>query len=147
MTRAALALVAALSLLGACGADDDDDVASDDSTTIETTPQSEAFDLGVQSDLRNALTAAKTIAVDAGGRFVDASGEPLDEEDLLAVEPELDVDQVITASEGADIVLVKVSESGTAFCIAATSDGTVTYGSSEDPSNVDSIADCVDGSW
>jgi len=147
VTRAVgLALVAALLVLGACG-DDDDDAVSDDSTTMETTPQSQAFDLGVQSDLRNALTAAKTIATDAAGRFVDAEGNPLDEEDLVAVDPELDVDQVVTASEGANIVLVKVSESGTAFCIAATSDGAVTYGSDEDPSNVDSIADCVDESW
>jgi hypothetical protein len=114
---------------------------------METSVESHAFDLGVQSDLRNAMTAAKTIAVDAAGRFVDASGEPLDKEDLLAVEPELDVDLVATASEGANIVLVKSSESGTTFCIAATSDGAVTYGSSDDPSNVDSIADCVDGSW
>ena len=146
MTRlVGAALLAALALLGACGGDDDDDEAA--ATTSETTPDDHAFDLGVQSELRNAMTAAKTIAVDAGGRFVDASGAPLDEEDLVAVDPELDVDQVVTASEGADIVLVKVSESGTAFCIAATSDGTVTYGADDDPSNVDSIADCVDESW
>ena len=44
-------------------------------------------------------------------------------------------------------MLVKTSESGTSFCIASTSDGTVMYGSDEDPSNVDSIADCDDGSW
>ena len=141
-----LVLVAALALVGACG-DDDDDAVADEATTMETTPESHAFDLGVQSDLRNALTAAKTIATDAAGRFVDPEGNPLDEEDLVAVEPELDVDQVVAASEGADIVIVKISESGTAFCIAATSDGVVTYGSDDDPSNVDSIADCVDESW
>ena len=146
MSRAAaLALVAALALLGACGGDDD--AASDDSTTMETTPESHAFDLGVQSELRNGLTAAKTIAVDAAGRFVDADGNPLDADDLAALDPDASFDSVVTGSEGSDIVLVKVSQSGTAFCIAATSDGKVTYGSSDDPSNVDSIADCVDGSW
>ena len=146
MTRlVGAALLAALVVLGACGADDDDDEAA--ATTSETTPEDHAFDLGVQSDLRNGLTAAKTIAVDAGGRFVDAAGVPLDEEDLAAVEPDVRFDSVVVEPEGASIVLVKVSESGTAFCIAATSDGTVTYGADDDPSNVDSIADCVDESW
>ncbi|HEX4906511.1 MAG TPA: hypothetical protein VFU93_13725 [Acidimicrobiales bacterium] len=141
---AGAALLAALVVLGACGGDDDDDVGE---TTMETTPEDDAFDLGVQSELRNGLTAAKTIATDAGGRFVDAEGIPLDADDLAAVEPDVRFDRVVVEPEGASIVLVKVSESGTAFCIAATSDGAVTYGADEDPSNVDSIADCVDGSW
>ena len=144
MTRV-FAVVAAIALLGGCGGDDDD--AASEDTTMETTVGAHSFDLAVQSDLRNALTAAKTIAVDAGGRFVDAEGEPLDADDLAAVDPEIALDQVVTASEGANIVLVKTSESGTTFCIASTSDGAVTYGSDADPSNVDSIADCVDGSW
>ena len=50
-------------------------------------------------------------------------------------------------SRAAALALVEVSKSGTAFCLGATSDGAVTYGADDDPSNVDSIADCVDESW
>ena len=141
-------LVAALTLSFACGADDDDDGSTGTtSTTSAADPAEHAADLGTQSDLRNGLTAAKTIAVDAGGRFVDADGNPIDADDLAAVETSTSFDLVVVDPNGANIVLVKTSESGTAFCIAATSEGVVTYGSSDDPSNVDSIADCVDGSW
>lgn len=149
MTRlVGAALVAALFALGACGGDDDDLGESLEETAGTAAEDlAHAKDLGVQSELRNGLTAAKTTATDAGGRFVDAEGNPLDAEDLAAVEPDVRFDSVVVEPEGASIVLVKVSETGTAFCIAATSDGRVTYGADEDPSNVDSIADCTDGSW
>jgi hypothetical protein len=148
ITRGVLLAALLLMSVSACGDDDDDDGASTTVADSATAPADAAADLGVQSELRNGLTAAKTIATDVGGlAFVDSNGEPLDAEDLAAVEPSTSFDLVVVEPEGASIVLVKTSASGTSFCIAATSDGVVTYGSSDDPSNVDSIADCVDGSW
>jgi hypothetical protein len=142
-----LVVVAALGLLGACGDDDDAESASLMTQAGGVGASDHAADVAAQSELRNGLTAAKTIAIEAAGRFLDSDGNPLDAEDLAAVESSARFDSVVVGEDGADIVLVKVSQSGTAFCIAATAGGAVTYGSVEDPSNVDSIADCVDGSW
>ena len=73
-----------------------------------------------QADLRNALTAAKTIYVDTQSYSQSAS-------DLLAVEPSLNfvalasadlTSEVGVLGTASDIVFVRVSETGDVYCIA-----------------------------
>ncbi|MCU1483481.1 MAG: prepilin-type N-terminal cleavage/methylation protein [Actinomycetia bacterium] len=101
--------------------------------------QNRARDRAAQSDLRNALTAAKTLATDNAGYFLDNSATPvaIDSADLIAAEGSLSFDVIANAStskigilvpsDGSSIVLEKVSASGTAFSVAANKDGAVTY--------------------
>src|SRR5687768_2837658 len=121
--------------------------------------QDRARDRGTQSDLRNALTAAKTLATDNAGAFMNPDGSAvIDAADMAAAEPSLaaqfddatvDKDDllVVTAALGADITLAKQSASDTYFCISATDDGVVTYGSGAAAADVDAAADCQDTSW
>ncbi len=99
--------------------------------------QDRARDRGAQSNLRNAITAAKTIATDSAGLFVrTGSTTILDETDLSAAEGSLvfvngtsavgEID-VVTSTGGADILLTTKSASGKFFGIKATSAGLVTY--------------------
>jgi type IV pilus assembly protein PilA len=98
--------------------------------------QDRARDRGAQSDLRNALTAAKTLATDSAGLF-QVAGSNIDESDMNGVEPSLDfvtmasadTDSVgvVTEGTGDSITLVKESASGTFFGISSTKDGEVTY--------------------
>lgn len=112
-----------------------------------------AQDKGAQSDLRNALTAAKVLYTDASD-YQDATAA-----ELVAVEPSLsfvagaasgsaDVVGVTTTAD--TVLLTKVSASGTAFCIydnvANPSAGT-TYGSGAAIGDVDAAGDCGDASW
>ena len=96
--------------------------------------QDRARDRGAQSDLRNGITAAKTLATDEAGLFM-VGATPISATDLDATEPSLtfgatadtDTISVTTDANGADILLVTESESGTFYGIAATSQGAVTY--------------------
>ena len=121
--------------------------------------QDRARDRGAQSDLRNAVTAAKTLATDEAGLFMftDNAGVtgPITDADMLATEPSLvfgalaaaDTDTIGVATEaaGANILLVTQSESDTFFGIAATSQGAVTYCSgAAAPANA---AACTDAEW
>jgi type IV pilus assembly protein PilA len=120
--------------------------------------QNRARDRGAQSDLRNALTAAKTLATDSAGLF-QVSGVDITSSDMNGVEPSISFVAmasadtanvgVATGTGGADITLTKESASGTIFCISATSDGVVTYGrdTTGTLANVDEAADCQDASW
>src|SRR3982750_1020109 len=55
--------------------------------------QDRARDRGAQSNLRNAITAAKTPATDQAGLFVEADGStPLNADDLHTAEPSLTFD-------------------------------------------------------
>jgi type IV pilus assembly protein PilA len=101
--------------------------------------QDRARDRGAQSDLRNAITAAKTLATDNAGLFLDTSATPvaIDAADMLAAEPSLtfvamasaSATQIGVATEatGLNIVLLKKSASNTWFGITATSQGVVRY--------------------
>jgi type IV pilus assembly protein PilA len=121
--------------------------------------QNRARDRGAQSDLRNALTAAKTVATDHSGLFLDDTDTPLDETDLPDAEPAIDFDTManaaadtskvglISGAGGISITLMKVSASGTAFCISATSDGIVTYDRNDDPDLVNEATECQDDGW
>ncbi len=99
--------------------------------------QDRARDRGAQSNLRNAMTAAKTIATDSAGLFVRAGGTTiLDESDLSAAEGSLafvngttavgEID-VTTGAGGVDIYLLTKSASNKFFGIKATSSGLVSY--------------------
>ena len=104
--------------------------------------QNRARDRGAQSDLRNGLTAAKTLATDSAGLF-QVSGNNINSSDMNATEPSLKFvamasadathvgvvteDQASPAQAGAYITLVKKSASGTFFGISADKDGRVTY--------------------
>jgi type IV pilus assembly protein PilA len=96
--------------------------------------QDRARDRGAQSDLRNAITAAKTIAVDSAGLF-QLDGTDIVPADLNAAEPSLefaaagttDLIGVNVQLGGGAITLETESESGDVFGISATSDGQVSY--------------------
>ncbi len=119
--------------------------------------QDRARDRGAQSNLRNALTAAKTMATDQAGLFIDSGGAALDETDLATAEPSLSFSNgamttagpidVVTEAAGANIVLYNRSASNTFFCIAATSTGAVTYGKGTAATSVDTLAECAATKW
>ena len=118
--------------------------------------QNRARDRGAQSDLRNAMTAAKTLATDSAGIF-QVNGTDIAATDMATAEPSLTYDVVanadtstvgvITGTGGTDITLVKKSASGTYFCISATSSGVVKYGKNAALTSVDTAAECADPSW
>jgi type IV pilus assembly protein PilA len=114
--------------------------------------QNRARDRGAQSDLRNALTAAKTIATDSAGLF-EVAGTEIAASDMETAEPSLTYDVianadtdtvgVLTGANGVSITLAKESASGTFYCISATDDGVVTYGTGAAVTNVDTAAECA----
>lgn len=121
--------------------------------------QDRARDRGAQSDLRNSLTAAKTLATDNAGAFLNPTGAAvIAKADMDLAEPSLasqysdtvaDTDNIliVTAALGADITFVKQSASDTYYCISATDDGVVTYDSGTDPTALDSNAECNATEW
>jgi type IV pilus assembly protein PilA len=118
--------------------------------------QDRARDRGAQSDLRNGLTAAKTLATDAEGMFLDSGGAVINAADLSGVEGAVDFsdaaadvdDSVVveTAAGGASILLYHQSASGEHFGIQSTSDGDVTYCKGV-LANVDGTNPCADTKW
>ena len=113
--------------------------------------QDRARDRGAQSDLRNALTASKTLATDNAGKFFGPDGTtPINATHMEEAEPSLEyaamagvttsIVGVSTAADGSQITLVKESASGTFFGISSNSSGEVTYCKS----TVD-VAACDDG--
>ena len=118
--------------------------------------QNRARDRGAQSDLRNALTASKTLATDSAGLF-QVGGVNIVAADMATAEPSLTYDVVANASTsvvgvntegtGASITLVKKSASGTFFCISATSNGVVTYNKNATLANIDTNAECNGAPW
>jgi type IV pilus assembly protein PilA len=115
--------------------------------------QDRARDRGAQSDLRNSITAAKTLATDNAGAFLNNDVPPtvIMADDMAAAEPALaaaytdvaagvtaDDIYVLTAALGADITLMTRSASDTYFGITATDDGVVEYCSD------DVLATCQD---
>ncbi|MDP9072410.1 MAG: prepilin-type N-terminal cleavage/methylation domain-containing protein [Actinomycetota bacterium] len=98
--------------------------------------QNRARDRSAQSTLRNALSAAKTIATDNEGFFVTAPGTPIDAVAMEAAEPSLTyaaaggkgvVGVKATALTGAVITLTTQSASGKFYGIESDSNGNVTY--------------------
>jgi type IV pilus assembly protein PilA len=114
--------------------------------------QNRARDRGTQSDLRNALTAAKTLSTDSAGVF-QVGGADISATDMEAAEPSLTYGAVAAASTtvvgvlveggGASIVLEKQSASGTWFGISADSSGNVEYCRGAAPGDCDAAADAA----
>jgi type IV pilus assembly protein PilA len=119
--------------------------------------QDRARDRAAQSNLRNGITAAKTIATDSDGFFKDndATAAAIDASDLRAVEGSLTwVDGAAgtstgtvyvaeVAADGSNITLLSKSGSGTFFCMKATSGGAVKYGKGTTAGAVDTAAECT----
>jgi type IV pilus assembly protein PilA len=100
--------------------------------------QNRARDRAAQSDLRNAITAAKTIATDHGGAFLNAAGTEILAADMPDGEPSITFDDatttaaprvmfLATGTDGAYITFVQASASNTYFGVSVTKDGAVTY--------------------
>jgi type IV pilus assembly protein PilA len=121
--------------------------------------QDRARDRGAQSDLRNGLTAAKTLATDAEGMFLDSGGAVINAADLSGVEGAVDfsdaaadvndaivVETTAAPVAGSSILLYHRSASDKYFGIQSTSDGDVTYckGALAD---VDGTNPCDDAKW
>jgi type IV pilus assembly protein PilA len=113
--------------------------------------QNRARDRGAQSDLRNALTAAKTIATDSAGVF-QVSGVNITDVDMETAEPALTYDDTIAnasktvvgvdvAALGVSITLEKQSASNTWFGVSADSNGNVKYCRGAAKTDCDAAAD------
>jgi type IV pilus assembly protein PilA len=97
--------------------------------------QDRARDRGAQSELRNALTAAKTIATDDAGLFTNvtagATGTLATAEGSLTyagnLVPATKVISVAVQSTNTELILQTKSASGTSFAICANSSGQVKY--------------------
>ena len=106
--------------------------------------QDRARDRGAQSDLRNALTAAKTVATDHSGYFLKDDTTNLDAATMNATEPSLTFVVIGSASQsdigvvvadtagppvvkGTSVTFEKQSASGTWFGIGSDSQGKVRY--------------------
>ena len=114
-----------------------------------------AQDRAAQSDLRNALTAAKVFYVD--NEDYDAVDDGTTD-DLETIEPSLSLDSTIgnaTADivgytgAGQTIIMAQQSASGTWFCISddAAAGGGTTYASGAAATDVDTVAECAGASW
>ena len=113
--------------------------------------QDRARDRAAQSDLRNALTTAKTIATDHQGYFLNVAKTKLTAADMPEGEPALHFDDTTTSSsnprtvfindadDGSVITFVQRSASGTYFGVSVPYDGKVTY------CRGTALTDCDDG--
>jgi type IV pilus assembly protein PilA len=117
--------------------------------------QDRARDRSAQSDLRNALTAAKTVAVDSAGLF-QVAGVDMTAANLASAEPALTFSAgtasasataigVAVAAGGTNVLLVKQSASSKYFGVMATSGGAVTYCSST--TNNITTGNCTGSKW
>jgi type IV pilus assembly protein PilA len=107
-----------------------------------------AQDRAAQSNLRNALVAAKTFYTD-GETYAAAAA------DLEAIEPNLDFDAMANASTdvigftgtSSNIVMALQSESGTWYCVAEDETSGTSFDTGAAAGDVDAIGDCVGSSW
>lgn len=142
---------------GTDGAAQPDGQAGDSTGSPGATPG--PSDRAVESDLRNAFTAARTISTDFQGRFSkDEADNPIDAESLSAQESSLrfgpsgsastEVISVLVrdvSGKNSDIWLVETSTSGSFLCIHGDSAGKVTYGAAA--SEAAAVASCDTDSW
>jgi type IV pilus assembly protein PilA len=109
-----------------------------------------------QSDLRNALTASKTLFSDS------ESYSTMTEAQLEGVEPSIDfaadaagvasASQTVVdwaAAAATQLLVVKQSKSGTWYCISdtASAGGGTKYGSGAAVTDVDTMGECTGASW
>lgn len=108
--------------------------------------QVSAQDRQAQSDLRNALVAAKTLYIDA------STYAQISPETAAQIEPSLTYDTSATASVGVvsirdvsatTVLLVTKSDAGTVFCIADNAYSGTTYGTVD----AQAVTECPDPLW
>lgn len=139
--------------------------------------QKRAKDRGAQSDLRNALSAAKTIATDYEGAFcvdnncsldedaIDASfADALEDEEgalnfagaetaptnsnLIHVNVEQATNDAGTPITHGQILLMRLSKSGKMWALRTNSDGEVFYCQGDDASGAaNAVANCSETEW
>ena len=119
--------------------------------------QNRARDRAAQSDLRNAMTAVRTISTDSSGLFTTIDATTLAAAESALTWGAADGDPGTTAIVGWDVdtavspnllQLSKVSASGKAFGIRMNSDGKVFYCSNASVDAVAQTADaCADAKW
>ena len=119
--------------------------------------QNRARDRGAQSDLRNAIQAAKTIATDNAGVFVTSGTTGISATAMAAAEPSLSFIAtdpttagpigVLTENSNGNITLWNKSASGQFFCISASATGAVTYGKGTTADAVNTAAECDQPKW
>ena len=123
--------------------------------------QDRARDRGAQSDLRNMLTAARTIATDHEGYFktaADCATNPIEAADLSAEEASISVTDGLApannvvgvetdASDCETLQLVRESTSDTWFGLVANKDGDVNYCKGAAVGDVDNSANCTADAW
>jgi type IV pilus assembly protein PilA len=112
--------------------------------------QNSAKDSSAKSDLNTAITAAKTLAVDAGGSFTGITAGALGD-----AEPTLTFGAAASASKStiavipagtagsSTIVLVTQSDSDDFVCVATSEGGTVTRGKGASEEALNTPAECV----
>jgi type IV pilus assembly protein PilA len=107
--------------------------------------QDRARDRGAQSDLRNAVTAAKTIATDDAGKFTNVNAASLlsAEGALTFVSGAPGDDEVGVFATASSVVLIKESASGEVFGTAADETGKVV--TCRDAAAITTFADCESG--
>lgn len=119
------------------------------SPSHEAPAAAEAQDRAAQSDLRNALAAAKTYFAD------DDSYRGWDSSDAAAIEPSLSYVGDLPATAGlisinlvtkAEVVMSTVSDSGQAFCVADAPSGSGTTFGRVDAAGAKSSVAC-NGGW
>ncbi len=139
-----LAVLTVAALLAGCGGDDDSGSSAPEAEA--TSARSRTQDRAAQSDLRNALVAAKVYYTDEE-TYADMTAS-----DFEAIEPSLVYDVVANTDEDTvgvgdqtedQIVLVRRSKSGTFFCIAENISTGTTYGQSDTLADVDTVAECT----
>jgi type IV pilus assembly protein PilA len=116
--------------------------------------QNKAKDSSTKADLRNAMTAAKSIAADQGGLFVSTGTTNLTASDLNTAEPSITFAAAATnaavgvypGTNGADMTFVKLSKGGKYFAITATSGGVTKSCSDDTLADIDSNSECVTSS-
>ena len=117
--------------------------------------QNRARDRGTQSDLRNGITAAKTIATDDAGVMTNVDVSTLGTAEGALTFAGTGSDSVIGVVKSATVadavVLYKESPSGTWFGIKATREGKVTYCKGANAAAVNAVptltTGCADATW
>jgi len=113
--------------------------------------QNRARDRSAQSNLRNGLTAAKTIATDDAGTFTGVTATTLNEAEGALAFFDLTGDTervgVVDGGTADHVLLYTQSASDTWYGIATTQDGDVTYCTGTTPAAVSVFDDCQETEW
>jgi type IV pilus assembly protein PilA len=113
--------------------------------------QNKAKDKAAQSDLRNAMTAAKTAAVDTGGSFatLDATAMGTEEASLKFGAAALADGTIGVKVEGANVTFERLSGSGKSYGVTLKSTGAIEYcgGTAGAAGTCDADADTSATAW